>query len=249
VRSLFSKTTEAEMAGWGPSFFSYNSGKGRCPECKGLGRLKLEMNFLPDAFIPCETCNGARFTEDALSVRYKGLNIRDVLDLTFEEAKTVFAHYRKIHHTLHQACELGLGYLTLGQSSSSLSGGESQRIKLVAELSGRAADRHTLYLLDEPTTGLHKSDVARLLRVLRELVNKGNSVLLIEHDSDIVAASDHIIEMGPGPGAGGGKVIFQGTPAALITKLTPWGKLLAKEVAPEKVSANADVSAFLENRI
>ncbi len=225
IRKLFAKTNEARMRGWGPGFFSYNSGKGRCPECKGLGQIKLEMSFLPDAEVLCETCGGSRYTEEAQSVKYLNISPSDVLKLTFEEARQVFANHRKVHRSLHLACELGLGYLTLGQSSTTLSGGESQRIKLVSELSGTRKG-HTLYILDEPTTGLHKSDVGRLVKTLKELVARGNSVIVIEHDKDVLLASDHIIEMGPGPGVSGGKVVFQGHPYMLKNAATPWGSIL-----------------------
>jgi excinuclease ABC subunit A len=225
VRTVFSGTNEARSRGWGPGFFSYNSGNGRCPECKGLGAVKLEMSFLPDAQVGCETCQGLRYTDDALSVRYLGRTISEVLRSTFEEAKLLFANHRRIHHSLHLACELGLGYLTLGQSSTTLSGGESQRIKLVSELSSPRKG-HSLYILDEPTTGLHKADVARLVKALRELVRLGNSVFVIEHDRDMILAADHVIEFGPGPGDNGGKVVFEGAPRKLRQASTNWGLVL-----------------------
>lgn len=226
IRKLFAQSLEAKTRGWKESFFSYNTGKGRCPECKGQGQIKLEMSFLPDAFVGCESCNGRRYREEADVVRYLGYSISEALNLTFEEAARVFVNHRRIHQPLKQACELGLGYLTLGQGSTTLSGGESQRIKLVAELSGSQRG-HTLYLLDEPTTGLHKADVARLMRTLRNLVALSNTVVLIEHDHDVVRSSDHVIELGPGPGEQGGKVLFSGSPSALARADTPWGALLA----------------------
>ncbi len=241
IRELFASTNEAKARGWKSGHFSYNSGKGRCPECKGLGSIKLEMSFLPDAQVRCETCQGLRYTDEALTVRYLGLSICDVLKLTFEEAKTIFANHRKVHQSLHLACELGIGYLTLGQSSTTLSGGESQRIKLVAELAGTRRG-HTLYLLDEPTTGLHKSDVARLITTLRELVHRGNSVLVIEHDRDMLLASDHVIEFGPGPGEAGGRVIFQGCPKQLQEADTSWGQVLrASSRASNQVRSTASL--------
>ena len=226
IRNLFAQTLEAKSRGWTNSFFSFNSGKGRCPECKGQGQIKLEMSFLPDAFIPCERCRGSRFTEDALSVRYLGLTIGDALNLTFTEAMATFVNHRKIYQPLRQACDLGVGYLTLGQTSSTLSGGESQRIKLVSELSA-SRQGHTLYILDEPTTGLHKSDVEKLLKTLKTLVSLGNTVMVIEHDSDVIAASDHVIEFGPGPGEQGGEILFSGAPSELVKGETPWGRILA----------------------
>lgn len=240
VRELFANTNEARARGWKGNFFSYNAGKGRCPECKGLGQVTLEMSFLPDANVECESCMGARYGDEALSVRYLGLNPSEVLRLTFEEAKGVFANHRRIHQSLHLACELGLGYLTLGQSSTTLSGGESQRIKLVAELSGTPRG-HTLYILDEPTTGLHKSDVARLIKILRELLARGNSLIVIEHDPDVLLLSDHIIEFGPGPGERGGKIVFQGPPADLAQAGTAWSTALSRSrvLAPARTAANS----------
>ncbi|NLF24513.1 MAG: excinuclease ABC subunit UvrA [Deltaproteobacteria bacterium] len=225
IRKLFAQTIDAKSRGWSASFFSYNSGQGRCPNCKGRGDIKLEMSFLPEAHMPCEICHGKRFREEADSVRFLGLSISEVLGLTIQEACQKFANHRKIHQVLYHACEIGLGYLTLGQSSTTLSGGESQRLKLVAEL-GASRKGHTLYVLDEPTTGLHKSDVMRLLKILKSLTASGNSVLLIEHDVDIINASDYVLELGPGPAEKGGKVIFQGTPHQLLKAKTPWGKLL-----------------------
>jgi excinuclease ABC subunit A len=230
IRKLFAKTIEAKSSGWGPEFFSYNTGKGRCPECKGLGLIKLEMNFLANASVTCESCRGSRFGDDAESVHFLGLTVSEVLKLTFDEARTIFANHRKIHQIVRQACELGLDYLTLGQGSNTLSGGESQRIKLVSELSGRPIG-HTLYILDEPTTGLHKNDVKKLMKTLHELVDRGGTVIVIEHDPDVIKESDHVIEMGPGAGPDGGRVIFQGTPHQLLKKRTPWAQVLSSPSA------------------
>jgi excinuclease ABC subunit A len=160
-------------------------------------------------------------------VRYQGLSVSEVLALTFNEARAVFANHRKIHQLLHFACELGLGYLSLGQPSSTLSGGESQRIKLVSELASRRSN-DTLYILDEPTTGLHRADVTRLLIALRNLVSRGNSVIIIEHDHDVIAGSDHVIELGPGPADKGGDIIFEGPPGQLLKAKTPWGEILRR---------------------
>jgi len=229
IRKLFATTVEAKARGWTASFFSYNSGNGRCGECKGLGRIQLEMTFLSEAYVTCDHCRGRRYGDDALSIRYQGRTIADVLEMTFEEAKEAFSAHRKIHRIIHTACELGLGYLSLGQSSSTLSGGESQRMKLVIELA-KPQRGHTLYVLDEPTVGLHRKDVQRLLKFLNSLVRQGNSVVLIEHDHDVIRGSHHLIEMGPGPGARGGKVIFEGTPSKLVkASSTPWGKRLGQE--------------------
>lgn len=241
IRKLFAHTLEAKARGWPLGFFSYNTGKGRCAECKGQGQIKLEMSFLPDAAMECETCLGRRYNEEANSITYLEHTISEVLDLTFEQARSLFSNHRRIHAPLHQACELGLGYLTLGQSSVTLSGGESQRIKLVSELGARRQG-HSLYILDEPTTGLHRADVAKLMRVLSELVALGNTVLLIEHDLDVIHGSDHLIELGPGPGEAGGKVIFEGTLSKLSKAATPWGSILRSgiDLYPRKVHA-ADV--------
>lgn len=225
IRKVFAGTIEAKARGWGAGFFSYNTGKGRCPECKGQGQLKIEMNFLADAWVPCEACAGRRFNEEAESVRFADLSIGDVLQLTFEEARAKFAHHRRIIDPIRQAVELGLGYLTLGQSSPTLSGGESQRLKLVAELSAERRG-HTIYLLDEPTTGLHKADVEKLVRTLRALVTRGHSVIVIEHDADVIRAADFVLELGPGAGEDGGSIVFAGAPRELVTATSPWGEIL-----------------------
>lgn len=225
IRKIFAQTIESKSRGWSAAYFSHNTGKGKCPECKGQGILKLEMSFLAEANVTCEVCGGRRFSEEAESVHYLGSSIGEILALTFEEAKAKFANHPKIHRIVRQACELGLGYLSLGQSSTTLSGGESQRIKLVSELNLKRAG-HTLYILDEPTTGLHKLDVAKLLDTLHALVDMGHTVLLIEHDEDILAAADHIIEMGPGAGPKGGKVVFEGSYEQLTRAGTAWGSVL-----------------------
>ena len=186
------------------------------------------MNFLADAKIHCETCNGKRYKDEIQAVKFSDLSVSDVLGLTFKEAKEKFYHHRKIHRAIFTACELGLGYLTLGQSSNSLSGGEAQRIKLVSELS-RDQTGNFLYILDEPTTGLHKKDVALLIKTLKKLVELGNSVILIEHDLDVIKASDWIIEMGPFAGDQGGKVVFQGTFDKLSKAKTAWGEYMEQK--------------------
>lgn len=224
VRKVFAQTIEAKTRGWKPSHFSYNTGNGRCPDCKGQGQIKLEMNFLPDASVLCERCGGSRFKDETNSIHYLGKSVSDVLNLTFEEAKPLFANHRKIYNALNLACEIGLGYLTLGQASPTLSGGESQRIKLVSELSSNKKG-HTIYILDEPTTGLHKRDVSRLLKILYNFVDRGNSVMVIEHDEDVISHSQHIIELGPGAGENGGRIIFEGSPQELNKSRTPWGSI------------------------
>lgn len=224
IRKLFAKTFHARSNGWSAGYFSYNGGKGACQECKGLGELKLDISFLNEARVKCEVCRGERYSADTLKARYRDLNINDVLNLTFDEAKSIFANHRKIHKALHQACELGLGYLTLGQSAPTLSGGESQRIKLTLELA-KIPSKHTLYIFDEPSRGLHRKDVMLLIKVFKSLVELGHSVLIIEHDDDIIKTSDYMLELGPGAGSNGGKIIYEGVPSK-IKKTTPWGERL-----------------------
>lgn len=228
IRKVFAQTLEAKSHGWANGFFSYNSGKGRCPSCKGLGVIRLEMNFLAEADVQCEECMGTRYTDQAKTVKYLGYSINEVLNLTFEEAKAVFANHRQIHETLRFACEIGLGYLRLGQPSSTLSGGESQRIKLVAQLS-KPPKKHSLYILDEPTIGLHRSDVAKLINSLHALCALGSTVIVIEHDKDMIESGDYIIEMGPGAGEMGGKIISSGELSKIKGKNTPWGRLLSEK--------------------
>ena len=230
IRKVFAETLEAKSRGWGPSFFSHNTGKGRCPVCKGQGELTLEMSFLAEAKVECESCLGSRFTPEADTVLFRELSISKSLRLTFEEARTFFINHRKIHQICKLACDLGLGYLTLGQPSSTLSGGESQRLKLVSELH-LSRKGHTLYVLDEPTTGLHRLDVDLLLKGLHGLVDQGHSVIVIEHDADIITQSDWVVELGPGAGAQGGNVVFEGVPSKLLKAKTPWGAALNERMA------------------
>jgi excinuclease ABC subunit A len=230
IRKVFAETLEAKSRGWKASFFSHNTGNGRCPVCKGQGEITLEMSFLAEAKVTCESCLGSRFTFEAETVKYRDLSISDVLKQTFEQARTFFVNHRKIHEICKLACDLGLGYLTLGQPSNTLSGGESQRLKLVSELN-LSRRGHTLYILDEPTTGLHRLDVDLLLKGLRNLVDQGNSVIVIEHDADTITQSDWVLELGPGPGADGGRVIFDGAPAKLMEAKTPWGQALRERSA------------------
>lgn len=218
IRRLFAQTEEARIRGYGPGRFSFNTREGRCPECDGQGMRRIEMNFLPDVTVPCESCHGQRFTPETLAVRWRGRSIGEVLQMDIESAVDFFAAHSKIHHALELLRDTGLGYLTLGQPSPTLSGGEAQRIKLVTELTkarpsvGRVPQGQTLYILDEPTVGLHMADVERLIGVLHRLVDMGHSVVVIEHDLDILAEADWLIDLGPEGGQAGGAIVAQGTP-------------------------------------
>ncbi|MCW3001608.1 MAG: uvrA, partial [Conexibacter sp.] len=211
IRDLFSKTPEAKTRGYKPGRFSFNVKGGRCEVCRGDGQIKIEMHFLPDVYVPCEQCHGKRYNRETLEVRFKGKTIADVLDMPVEEAVEFFQHIPKIHRRLETLRDVGLGYIRLGQPATTLSGGEAQRIKLATELSKIATGR-TLYILDEPTTGLHFADVQRLLEVLQRLVDAGNSIVVIEHNLDVIKTSDRIIDMGPEGGEEGGTVVAVGTP-------------------------------------
>ncbi len=211
IRNLFAATQEAKARGYGPGRFSFNTKGGRCEACCGDGLLKIEMHFLSDVYVPCEVCHGKRYNRETLEVRYKGKNISEVLDMTVEEALTFFDAVPKIAERLRTLSDVGLGYVKLGQSSTTLSGGEAQRVKLATELSRRATGR-TFYILDEPTTGLHAEDVRKLLQVLQRLVDAGNTVLVIEHNLDVIKCADWIVDLGPEGGVGGGTVVAQGTP-------------------------------------
>ena len=217
VRRLFASTAEAKMRGYGPSRFSFNVAGGRCVPCAGQGAKKIEMSFLPDVTVPCEVCGGKRFTPETLSARFKEKSIADVLDMSVDEAVDFFAAHSKIHHALKLLQDVGLGYIHLGQQSPTLSGGEAQRIKLITELvkARSGVPLHTLYVLDEPTIGLHMADVEKLIRVLHRLVDTGNSVVIIEHNLDVIAEADWIIDLGPEGGGGGGRLVAQGTPESL----------------------------------
>ena len=211
IRDLFATTNEAKIRGYKKGRFSFNVKGGRCESCKGDGILKIEMHFLPDVYVPCEVCHGTRYNSETLEVKYKGKSIADILELTVEEAVEFFQAVPKIKRKLQTIKDVGLGYVTLGQSATTLSGGEAQRMKLASELQ-RVSTGNTFYVLDEPTTGLHTDDIARLLEVLNRLVEAGNSVLVIEHNLDVIKTADYIIDMGPEGGSGGGLVIATGTP-------------------------------------
>ena len=211
IRKLFEMTPDAQIRGFKAGRFSFNVKGGRCEECRGAGVQTIEMNFLPDVYVRCKACGGHRYNRETLEVRYKGKNIDDVLNMTVNMAVEFFENIPAIHQKLKAIQDVGLGYLTLGQPCTTLSGGESQRIKLSAELSKRDTGR-TLYILDEPTTGLHFEDIRLLLDVLNKLVDRGNTVIVIEHNLDVVKVADHLIDIGPEGGAAGGEIIAEGTP-------------------------------------
>jgi len=228
IRELFAALPEARIRGYKAGRFSFNVPGGRCEACSGDGLVKIEMQFLPDVYVECEVCHGTRYNKEALEIHYKGKNISDVLNMTVEEAAKFFFNIPAISQKLQTLSEVGLGYIKLGQSATTLSGGEAQRVKLATELSRRATGK-TLYILDEPTTGLHFDDTKRLLSVLHKLVDKGNSILIIEHNLDVIKSVDHIIDLGPGGGDRGGEVIAQGTPKEVARdKKSYTGQYLAK---------------------
>jgi excinuclease ABC subunit A len=233
VRRLFAASPEAKMRGFGPSRFSFNSaaGGGRCPACDGQGATLHEMSFLPDVTTPCEACGGRRFEPATLDIRYLGLDVGEVLDLTAEEAVRVFAVHARVRRPLDLMCDLGVGYLRLGQGSNTLSGGEAQRLKLACELTAGTRPKPTLYVLDEPTTGLHLADVARLLDVLDRLVRRGDTLVVIEHHPAVIASADHVVELGPEGGSGGGRVVAEGSPVEVATRRTATGRVLSELLA------------------
>ena len=211
IREIFAQTNDAKMRGYKSGRFSFNVKGGRCEACEGDGIVRIEMHFLPDIFVPCEVCKGKRYNRETLEVRYKGKNIYEVLDMTVDEACDFFANVPKIARRLETMREVGLGYVKLGQSSTTLSGGEAQRAKLATELSKRSTGK-TIYILDEPTTGLHVADVHKLVDVLQKLVDAGNTVVVIEHNLDVIKTADYILDLGPEGGDGGGRLVVAGTP-------------------------------------
>jgi excinuclease ABC subunit A len=231
IRSLFAALPESQIRGYKAGRFSFNVAGGKCETCNGGGLKLIEMNFLPDVYVECETCNGKRYNPETLEVRYKGKNISDVLNMTIEESVPFFENHPKIFRTLSTLQQVGLGYIKLGQSSTTLSGGEAQRIKLATELAKKATGK-TIYILDEPSTGLHFEDIRMLLDVLQRLVNEGNTVLVIEHNMDIIKIADHIIDLGPEGGFRGGTILFNGTPEQMVKKAQAKSHT-AKYLAPE----------------
>ncbi|MET9215837.1 MULTISPECIES: excinuclease ABC subunit UvrA [unclassified Nocardia] len=240
IRTLFASTTEAKVRGYQPGRFSFNVKGGRCEACSGDGTLKIEMNFLPDVYVPCEVCHGARYNRETLEVHYKGKTIAEVLDMPIDEAAVFFEPVTSIHRYLKTLVEVGLGYVRLGQSAPTLSGGEAQRVKLAAELQKRSTGR-TVYILDEPTTGLHFEDIRKLLKVINGLVDKGNTVIVIEHNLDVIKTSDWVVDMGPEGGSGGGTVVATGTPEDVAQVSGSYTGQFLKEVlaapAPAKKTA------------
>jgi excinuclease ABC subunit A len=225
IRRIFAETTEARMRGYEASRFSFNTAGGRCEGCEGQGLRKIEMSFLPDVRVTCDSCQGLRFNPDTLAVKFKDKSIGEVLMMSVDDAVEFFAAHSRVHHCLRLLQDVGLGYLTLGQQSPTLSGGEAQRIKLVTELSRVRSDARTprgngggstLYVLDEPTVGLHMADIEKLIGVLHRLVEAGNTVVVIEHDLDVIAEADWIVDLGPEGGAEGGRIVAQGSPDDLV---------------------------------
>jgi excinuclease ABC subunit A len=238
IRELFTQLPEAKLRGYGPGRFSFNVKGGRCESCQGDGLVKIEMHFLPDVYVPCEVCKGRRYNRETLEVRYKGKSIADVLDLTVEDALDFFSNQRRIAEKLELLNDVGLGYIHLGQAATTLSGGEAQRVKLATELAKRDTGR-TLYILDEPTTGLHFEDVRLLLEVLHRLVDKGNSVIVIEHNLDVIKTADWIIDLGPEGGEEGGMVVAQGTPEEVIDVPASYtGQFLRKVLEPRYAASS-----------
>jgi excinuclease ABC subunit A len=214
IRDLFASTVDAKTKGYSKGRFSFNVKGGRCEACSGDGIIKIEMNFLPDIYVPCEVCQGKRYNRDTLDVRYRGKNIYEVLEMPIEEAVKFFENVPSIKRKIETLNEVGLGYLKLGHPSTSLSGGEAQRVKLATELSKRSTGK-TIYILDEPTTGLHFDDVKKLIEILQRLTDGGNTVVVIEHNLDVIKSADYIIDIGPEGGARGGTIVAEGTPEAI----------------------------------
>ncbi len=215
IRALYARTREAKIRGYKSGRFSFNVKGGRCESCQGQGTKRIEMHFLPDVFVQCEECKGTRFNRETLEIKYRGMSIADVLNMRTEEALAFFDSFSNIKQLLQAMNDVGLSYVKLGQASTQLSGGEAQRIKLASEL-GKPSTGHTLYVLDEPTTGLHFADIQNLLSVLTRLVDQGNTVLVIEHNLDVIKCADWIIDLGPEGGEGGGTIVDQGTPEKII---------------------------------
>jgi excinuclease ABC subunit A len=238
IRELYSLTPEAKVRGYKPGRFSFNVKGGRCETCKGDGQIKIEMHFLPDVYVPCETCKGARYNRETLEVRFKGKSIADVLGMSVEEALRFFAKIPKIRRRLQTLHDVGLDYIKLGQPATTLSGGEAQRVKLAAELCKVATGR-TLYILDEPTTGLHFADIEKLLEVLQRLVDSGNTMIVIEHNLDVIKQADWIVDLGPEGGDAGGEVVATGTPEEVAQVEESFTGGFLRELLPGRAAAAA----------
>jgi excinuclease ABC subunit A len=244
IRKLFAGTPEARVRGFGPARFSFNTAQGgRCTTCEGQGVISHEMSFLPDVVRTCAACEGSRFEPRTLEVQYLGLSAGQMLDLSMSEAAELFAQHPSIARPLQTLVDLGAGYIHLGQGSHTLSGGEAQRLKLAAELTATTRHEPTLYVLDEPTTGLHLADVAKLVAVLGRLVERGDSLIVIEHQPNVIAAADWVVELGPGSGSRGGQVVATGAPAEVAKKKTPTGRVLAELFTQGKVGKSRAATA------
>jgi excinuclease ABC subunit A len=217
IRELFSQVTDSKIRGYTPSRFSFNLSGGRCESCRGDGLIKVEMHFLPPVYVPCDICKGKRYNKETLEIRHKDKNIAEILDMTVSEALQFFSPIHRMSHKLKVLEDVGLGYLQLGQPASTLSGGESQRVKLSREL-GRKSTGNALYILDEPTTGLHYVDIKKLLDVINKIIDLGNTVIIIEHNLDMIKSADYIIDLGPGGGEKGGRIVAEGTPEEVCMK-------------------------------
>jgi excinuclease ABC subunit A len=235
IRELFAATQESRSRGYEPGRFSFNVKGGRCETCQGDGVIKVEMHFLPDVYVPCDTCGGKRFNRETLDIKYKGKNISEVLKLTVEDALALFRNVPMVAHKLETLMAVGLGYIELGQNATTLSGGEAQRVKLAKELSKRSTGS-TLYVLDEPTTGLHFHDIAQLLEVLYKLRDQGNTIVVIEHNLDVIKTADWIIDLGPEGGAGGGEIIAAGTPEAIAAEPRSYTGQALRTVLPAQTT-------------
>jgi excinuclease ABC subunit A len=238
IRQLFAQTPESKLRGYKPGRFSFNVKGGRCETCRGDGQIKIEMHFLPDVYVPCEACRGKRYNRDTLEVWYKGRNIAEVLEMSVEDAVAFFANVPRIARRIKALDDVGLGYVKLGQPATTLSGGEAQRVKLASELSKVATGR-TLYILDEPTTGLHFADIEKLLEMLQRLVDQGNTVVVIEHNLDVIKSADWVVDLGPEGGDEGGDVVATGTPEELaaLGETSHTGRFLARVVAASAPAA------------
>jgi excinuclease ABC subunit A len=237
IRRIFAATKEAKARGYVEGRFSFNVKGGRCETCQGDGVLRIEMNFLPDVYVQCSECKGKRYNKETLAVQYKGKNIAEVLDMTVEEAAKFFENTPQVHRKLQTLLDVGLGYIKLGQSSTQLSGGESQRIKITRELSKHKTG-HVIYMLDEPTTGLHFDDTKRLIRVLNRLVDNGNTVYIIEHNLDVIKSCDQLIDLGPEGGAAGGQLLAQGTPEEVAQNPTSYTGIFLKKLLSQQQTPN-----------